>query len=73
MIEYCAGLNVRPDGLASRAGISSGDIIVAVGSRPVEDIREFRELISKEDLEKGVRMQVLRDGFRRFVFLRSYG
>ena len=62
---------VKRGGMAARVGISPGDIIVAVNGEQVRSIRAFRELMSKEDLKKGSRMQILRDGFRRFVFLQS--
>ncbi len=62
---------VAPDGLAQVADIRPGDIIVAVGDTPVATVAEFREAVQKQDLAKGVRLQLLRDQVKRFVFLQS--
>jgi hypothetical protein len=44
-----------------------------VGSTPIADLPDFREAIKEEDLQRGIRMQVKREGVRRFVFLKSNG
>ena len=62
---------VDPDSLAARGGIRPGDVMVAVGSKAIESIADFREAIGDSDPQKGIRLQVKRDGVRRFVFLRQ--
>jgi len=37
--------DVLPDGAASRAGLQRGDVILAVGGRPVVDAQQLREMI----------------------------
>ena len=61
---------VARGGLAARAGVDSGDVIVAVNGEDVRDVKDFRAVLSELDLKKGVRLQVVRDGFRRFAFLK---
>lgn len=62
---------VRRGGLAARAGIRPGDIIAELGSETIENISEFRETIESFDLSRGVRMQIIRQGVRRFLFIRA--
>ncbi len=62
---------VTPGGLAQVADIRAGDIIVAVGDTPVDSVESFRQAIEKQDLAKGVRLQLLRDQIRRFVFVQA--
>jgi serine protease Do len=62
---------VEPGGLAARVGIRPGDLVVSVGSTDITDISDFRDAVKAEDLSPGIRMQVKRDGVRRFVFMRS--
>jgi serine protease Do len=62
---------VEPGGLAARVGIGPGDVIVSVGGSAIADISDFRDAIKEEDLSRGIRMQVKREGVRRFVFLKT--
>jgi len=62
---------VEPGSLAHRAMIRPQDVIVSVGGREVRTAREFREAVADLDLQQGIRLQVFRDGFRRFVYLRG--
>ena len=64
---------VEPGSLSSRVGIRPGDLIVAVGTARIDDLADFREAMKEEDVERGIRMQVKREGFQRFVFLKSSG
>jgi len=63
--------DVDPTSIAARAGLRPRDLVVAVDGNTIRNIRDFREAMSKADTAKGVRMQVMRDGSRRFVFLKS--
>ena len=47
------------------------DVIAVVGTTPVRTSSEFQEAIGAYDPERGVRLQVVRGQFRRFVFLRQ--
>ncbi len=57
--------------IAARAGLQQRDLVTEVNDQPIRNIRDFREAMSKADAAKGVRLQVMRDGSRRFVFLKS--
>mgnify|MGYP001216374807 CR=1 FL=1 len=62
---------VESGSIAERAQLQRGNVIVSVGSIPVETAAEFREAVAELDLRAGVRLQVLHDGIRRFAFLRE--
>lgn len=62
--------SVDPGSLANRKGLQRGDVIVDVNGHVVKNITDFREILQQEK-DKGVRLQVKRDGVRRFVFLSS--
>jgi serine protease Do len=64
---------VDPGGLAARAGIRPGDLLLAIGSSRIQSATDFRDAVENIDLDAGIRLQVERDGARRFVFLRSRG
>jgi serine protease Do len=57
--------------LAARVGIERGDIVVAVGNESTSTVEEFRKAIRKQDLKNGIRLQLMREGMKRFVFIRS--
>jgi len=63
--------DVEPTSIAWRAGLRARDLVVDVDGKSVRNIRDFREAMSKADTAKGVRMQVMREGGRRFVFLKT--
>lgn len=63
--------NVAPGSLAARVGIERGDVVVAVGGDLTGSVDEFRNAMSKQDLKSGIRLQLMRDGMKRFVFVRS--
>lgn len=62
---------VEPGSIASRVGIERGDVVVSVGDKEIQDLKQFREAMSKEKLQQGIRLQIMRDGIKRFVFVRS--
>jgi len=51
-----------PDGPASAAGITSGDVIVSFDGRPVEDTRALVRMVAETDVGKAVRVVVFREG-----------
>lgn len=55
---------------AAAEGIRPGDVLVSVAGTSVANAADFRDALSEEDLQEGVRMQILRDGVRRFVFVK---
>ena len=62
---------VRPGGAAWRAGLQTGDAIVAIGGKPVTAFDEIRKRITLGDLSRGVEVTVRRDadGAERTVTL----
>ena len=62
---------IEPTGLAARVGIRRGDVVVVIGTTPIESVSDFRNALRDRSPEDGLRMQIMRDGVRRFVFLRS--
>src|SRR6185312_9906477 len=52
--------STSPDGAARAAGLSSGDIIVAIDSIPVGDVDELHRLMTEERVGKPVPVTVLR-------------
>jgi S1-C subfamily serine protease len=52
--------STAPDGAARAAGLSSGDIIVAVGGIPVGDVDELHRLMTEERVGQPVPITVLR-------------
>jgi serine protease Do len=64
---------VSPQGLAARAEIRPGDIIVSVNGKEVTTITEFKDSIAKGNLGKGIRLVIESQGMERFAFLRQQG
>ncbi len=63
--------DVDPTSLAARVGLRPGDVIVQVGNRSTRNLRDYQEAIKSVNLREGIRLQVMREGTRRFVFLRA--
>ncbi len=63
--------DVDPFGPAARAGIQEHDVITRVQGQEVRNITEFRDLIAKNDLTKGIRLRVRTGNSERFALLRS--
>ncbi len=61
---------VEPGSPAENAGLRPGDVIVSVQGRDVRTIRDFREIMRRANLKRGVRMIVETRGMQRFVFIR---
>lgn len=65
--------DVEQGSAAAKAGIRSGDLLLAIGNQTVESVKDYEKASRGLDISKGVRLQIKRDGFRRFVFLRETG
>lgn len=63
--------NVEPGSLAARAMIRPEDVIISVGGQSVDTVAKFRDVMAEQDPNAGIRMQVLRGGFKRYVFIRG--
>jgi len=62
---------VDPQGVAARADLQPGDVIVSINGKEVRTIDEFRSLTEKADLTKGLRLVVESQGMERFAILRE--
>lgn len=62
---------VQPGSLASRLGLARGDVILSAGNSPLTTVAQFRAAVNEETLKNGVRLQIMRDGARRFLFLKT--
>jgi serine protease Do len=62
---------VAPQGLAAKADIRPGDIIVSVNGKDITTISQFKDAIAKGSLSKGIRLVIESQGMERFAFLRQ--
>jgi len=62
--------NVETGSAAASAGIRAGDLIVSMGKVEIKNVGDFQTSLKEQELERGVRLQVLRDGVRQFVFIK---
>ncbi|WP_417849879.1 Do family serine endopeptidase [Thalassoglobus sp.] len=63
--------SVKPGSPAEQAGLSVGDVIQRVGTRPVDSIKGFGAAIENLTLSKGIVLHVKRNGGAAFVVLKS--
>jgi serine protease Do len=62
---------VEPGGLAARAGLRPRDVIVSINGDAISTAKAFDETLGKSDLKLGVRLQVISEGVKRFLFIRG--
>jgi serine protease Do len=62
---------VRPGSLGARLGLTPGDAVLMVGDKPIGSVADFRETLTEDAVSRGIRLQIMRDGVRRFLFLRA--
>ena len=58
------------DGVAERAGIRQGDIILAVNNTDVKSVSQFNDIIAKLDAKKAIALLIKRENQTRYVTLR---
>jgi serine protease Do len=63
---------VEPQGVAARADLQPGDVIVSINGKSVSTIDEFRTVTEKADLKKGLRFVIESQGMERFAILREF-
>jgi S1-C subfamily serine protease len=64
-------VEVEPHSLADRKDIRAGDIITQVNQKPVNSVKQFTEALKNAGTEKGVVLQFLSQGTRKFEILRD--
>jgi len=62
---------VEQASVAERAAIRPGDVIVNIGGKAIKNVGDYRSAVNQFDAKKGIRIQFVREGVRRFAFLRS--
>ncbi len=63
--------SVQSGSVASRAGVKANDVIVAVGDKDVQTADEFHAAMKSVKPEQGVRLRLIREGARLFLFFRG--
>lgn len=56
---------------AAKRGLKAGVVITEVNGKPVSDLRDFSAALKGADLKKGVRLEIISDGFKKFEVLKS--
>jgi len=68
-VEGVVVWRVTGDSPAYRAQIQPGDIIVSIGGIETRDAESFERAAARADVESGVEVRLIRDGYRGFVRL----
>ena len=63
--------DVNGSSIAARAGIRPGDLLVTANGVTLESTRQLREMMEQAS-ERGVRLLIEREGYRRFLVLRGH-
>lgn len=62
---------VEADGPAARRGLKPGVVITEINGKAVADLRDFAAGLNESDFKKGVRLEILADGSKKFEVLRT--
>ena len=62
---------VAPQGLAAKADLQPGDILVSINGTEVTSLSEFKATMEKADAKKGIRLVVESRGMERFALLKD--
>ncbi len=65
-------LELDPGGLGAIAGFQAGDLITGVDGEPVSDPDELNNALRVADLERGVRLNLMRANARQRGYMRGY-
>ncbi|HST30163.1 MAG TPA: trypsin-like peptidase domain-containing protein [Chthoniobacterales bacterium] len=65
--------DVADNSLAAQQGIEREDVITEVDSKPVTDVKSFREALSKADPKRGMLLYLDRKGAKTFAVLKAEG
>jgi len=65
--------DVTDNSLAAQQGIEREDVITEVDSKPVTDLKSFREALNKADPKRGVLLYLDRKGAKTFAVLKADG
>ena len=68
-IEGVKVTSVDPEGIAYKSGIRAGDIIYSLARVRIQNVNEFKDVLSDLDLEKNTTIGVARNGNKRILSL----
>ena len=63
--------DVEAGGFAQQHGLREGDVISAIGESSITNLKDFEDAMKQSDVKQGIRFQILRNGFRLFLFVRE--
>ncbi len=62
---------ITPQGLAERSGLEVADVIVSLNGKAVSDIPGFKKELARSNFKRGIRLQVISNGLKRYLFIMS--
>jgi serine protease Do len=65
--------SVDENGLAARTGIKPGDVITEINRKSIKNLRQYREAVKNLDTKKGVIINLVSDGAKKFEILKDGG
>ena len=68
-IEGVKVASIDPEGIAYKSGIRTGDIIYSLARVRIQNVNEFKDVLSDLDLEKNTTIGVARNGNKRILSL----
>jgi len=68
-IEGVKVTSIDPEGIAYKSGIRAGDIIYSLARVRIQNVNEFKDVLSDLDLEKNTTIGVARNGNKRILSL----
>jgi serine protease Do len=63
--------SVERGSVAARKGLQPGFVVIDIDGQQISNVRDFQKAMEAADLSAGVRLRVMFEGTRRFVFLQS--
>jgi serine protease Do len=69
--EGVAITDIDPNGIAYQAGLRAGQVILDVQGTPVTSVSQFKRLVARQDLKKGIRLRVQIGDQQVYVLLRA--
>jgi serine protease Do len=55
-------IRIEPGGGGEAAGLQAGDVITAIGGKPVRDLHQFHEVLSRRRVGESIGISVWREG-----------
>jgi serine protease Do len=62
---------IDPQGLAARADLQPGDIIVSINGEEIRTVADFKAAMKSSSLSKGIRMVIESQGMQRFALIKE--